>query len=247
MTTKSQWLSSVFACLAATALTTVPAASQSAAPGPVVLELYTSQGCSSCPAADALLKSYVGRRDVIALSLPVDYWDYLGWKDTFANAKFTKRQRTYAKQRGDGQIYTPQIIINGRAHVVGSAKAELDSAIKATAEAATWAVKSTLANGTVAIEMPAAKTNGADMTVWLAVVQPEGQVEIRAGENRGRKLTYFNVVRDLVPAGMWSGAATTIKQQTANLTTQPGDRFVVLVQDGSSGAIVGAGWIEAPL
>src|SRR5262245_12521080 len=86
-------------------------------PGPAVVELYTSQGCSSCPAADALLARLASRSEVLALSLSVDYWDYLGWKDTLANSKFTERQRAYAKARGDGAIYTPQIVVNGVAHV----------------------------------------------------------------------------------------------------------------------------------
>src|SRR5262245_35935583 len=87
------------------------------APAPAVVELYTSQGCSSCPAADALLAQLASRGEVVALSLSVDYWDYLGWRDTLANSKFTERQRAYAKARGDGAIYTPQIVVNGLAHV----------------------------------------------------------------------------------------------------------------------------------
>jgi hypothetical protein len=112
------WLSfAVAGCLLSAS-----AAAQTAVKSPPVLELFTSQGCSSCPAADALFKAYAARRDIVALSMPVDYWDYLGWKDTLGSPKFSRRQRDYAKQRGDGQVYTPQVVVNGRTHVVGSSK-----------------------------------------------------------------------------------------------------------------------------
>src|SRR5512140_911562 len=91
-----------------------------------VLELFTSQGCSSCPPADAVFASYAGRDDVIALSFHVDYWDYLGWNDTFASRENTDRQRSYAATRGDRQVYTPQIVVNGRDHVVGSDRLALE-------------------------------------------------------------------------------------------------------------------------
>ena len=104
-------------------------ASNTAATPVTVIELFTSQGCSSCPTADALLESYADRPDVVALTLPVDYWDYLGWKDTLASPKFSARQRTYAKARGDGRVYTPQVVINGLQHAVGSSATDIDRAI----------------------------------------------------------------------------------------------------------------------
>ena len=232
------------------AMTTVLAASveaQTAAPAtsPPVLELFTSQGCSSCPAADALFKAYATRRDLIALSMPVDYWDYLGWKDTLANPKCSKRQRAYAKSRGDGQIYTPQVIVNGRAHVNGAAKAEIEAALKASRNQPTpTVIKAAVADGLITIDMPAASLKVADATVWLAVVQAEAVVEIRAGENRGRSLTYYNVVRDLVPVGMWSGTAATIRQQTASLSSNANEIYAVMVQSGMGGPILTAAWVE---
>lgn len=211
-----------------------------------VLELFTSQGCSSCPPADVLFKSYVGRSDVIALSMPVDYWDYLGWKDTLASPKFSKRQRTYASARGDGQVYTPQIVINGRAHVVGSSRGDVENALKAAAASPSQvAMKIGMSNGNIEIELPAsAASSSTDMMVWLAVVQAEVQVDVRAGENRGRKLTYVNVVRDLVPAGVWNGKAMTIRHQASALTSNPTDRIAVLVQSGTGGALVAGARIE---
>jgi hypothetical protein len=228
----------------------VPAHAQTPAPGSLpVLELFTSQGCSSCPAADALFKGYAARRDVVALSMPVDYWDYLGWKDTLANAKFTQRQRAYAKLRGDGQIYTPQVVINGRQHVVGSSKADIEKALKSAGggDAAATQLTATISGDKITIDLPAAGSGaGADMTVWLAVVRPEAQVDVKSGENRGKKLIYFNVVRDILPAGMWSGAATSIKHSLAAVSRSGEDRLAVLVQKGPGGPIVAASWIDAP-
>jgi len=210
-----------------------------------VIELFTSQGCSSCPAADALFKTYAARRDVIALSMPVDYWDYLGWKDTLASPKFTKRQRAYAKLRGDGQVYTPQAVVNGMRHVNGAARQDIDAALAASRpEAGAAVIKASLVDGTITIEVASAAPSAADSTIWLVVLQAEAQVEIRAGENRGRNLTYYNVVREMLPLGMWSGAATTIKQQTAALSGTAGDRYAVLVQKGMGGPILSAAWIE---
>ena len=110
-----------------------PAWAQSASPAglkPVmVVELFTSQGCSSCPPADVVLNTIAHRKDVIALTLPVDYWDYLGWKDTNASPRFTERQRAYAKSRGDGLIYTPQAVVNGLVHVNGASQHDVEQAI----------------------------------------------------------------------------------------------------------------------
>ena len=235
--------------LAAALLMTGPALAQSGSAGkpasPVVLELFTSQGCSSCPAADVVFKSYTARRDVIALSMSVDYWDYLGWKDTLASPKFSSRQRTYAKRRGDGQVYTPQVVINGRDHVVGSSRGDIEQALKANAgKASAVTLKAALAGGTITIDIAPAAESVPEMTVWLAVVQGEVQIDVKAGENRGRKLTYFNVVREMIPAGMWSGPATTIRHQAAALSGGANDRFAVFVQSGSGGPIVAATWID---
>ena len=120
-----------------------------------MLELFTSQGCSSCPPADALLKSYGDSDEVIALSLPVDYWDYLGWKDTLASSKFSERQRAYARRRGDGAVYTPQVIVNGTAHVVGSDREQIERALaadQARFSAGQVPVRFWLRGGTIVIE-----------------------------------------------------------------------------------------------
>lgn len=211
---------------------------------PVVLELFTSQGCSSCPGADALLRTYADRKDVVALSMPVDYWDYLGWKDTLANPKFSRRQRDYAKSRGDGQVYTPQLVVNGRSHVNGASRAAVEDALNGIVGSnGVGKIKARLAHGTITIDVP--PVNG-EPTIWLAVIQPSAEVTVRSGENRGRKLAYFNVVRELVPLGMAGAAATEVKQQTAVLTSGDGLRYAVLIQDGIGGPIVSAAWVESP-
>ncbi len=218
-----------------------------ARPAPLmVIELFTSQGCSSCPAADAVFKSYAARRDLVALSMSVDYWDYLGWKDTLASPKFSKRQRAYAQSRGDGQVYTPQAVIDGRDHVVGSSKGDIEAALKAhAAKPSALVLAAGLEKGTITINIGQAVDVVSEMTVWLAVVQNEANIDVKAGENRGRKLTYFNVVRDMVPAGMWSGAATTIRQSASALSSGSNQRFAVLVQRGTGGPIVAATWVDA--
>ena len=216
----------------------------SAAAPKAVLELYTSQGCSSCPPADALLKSYVNRPDIIALSFPVDYWDYLGWKDTFAKAKFSDRQRAYGKQRGDGQIYTPQMVVDGLAHTIGSNANEIDRAI--AVNSATFAksrVPVTMREeaGQLLIEAGNAPDGSTikDANIWLAMIQPEGEIPVRAGENRGKTLKYYNVVREITPIGMWGGKAMTVRLDREAIAQPGADTCAVLLQS-KSGQIIGA-------
>lgn len=210
-----------------------------------VLELFTSQGCSSCPPADALMGSFVTRKDLVALTLPVDYWDYLGWKDTLANPKFSARQRAYAKKRGDGRIYTPQMVINGTAHVVGNRESDIEGMIsQLAADFSRIRVPITLRaeNRQIVIEAgdAPAGTMPTETSIWLAVVQPKVDVTIRTGENHGRKLTYYNVVRELTPVGMWSGKATTVRLDRDTLIQAGAETFAVLLQHGKDGPIVGA-------
>lgn len=212
-----------------------------------VIELFTSQGCSSCPPADVLLKQYAKRPDIIALSMPVDYWDYLGWKDTLASPSNTLRQRAYATKRGDGEVYTPQAVINGLAHAVGSHSAEIDKAIAATTqELASQSVKvrATVTGRSIAIQVGATPTGDrAWATVWLGIVQPKVEVDVKMGENKGKRIAYLNVVRQLTPVGAWKGAETRIELPEDALI-QPGDRGVVLLQSGEGGRILGASWVQ---
>ena len=235
--------------LALAALPFGPAAqSQSVAKGQVtlrpVIELFTSQGCSSCPPADALLTSYINRADVVALSMPVDYWDYLGWKDTLASPAFTARQRAYARARGDGAVYTPQVVINGLAHAVGSRQSDIDAAILATVKKlAALAVPLTVitTGGEIVIEAGAAaggKAEGA--TLWLAVIDPAVEVPIQRGENRGRTVAYHNVVRSMTPVGMWHGEAMKVSIDPRTIGRVKGQTCAVLLQQGANGPIIAA-------
>ncbi len=240
------------ALLAAVALPSVASAQQTAS-GQIscVLELYTSQGCSSCPPADQLLKSYLGRDDVLALSLNVDIWDRLGWPDTLAKHQFTERQRQYARSRGDGNVYTPQTVINGMAHAVGSDRAEIDQMIKATdAKKRSMAVALTFRpeTGGLTLDAPAwlnASAAAVDATLWLVKFTPRIEVVIGRGENAGRTIAYHNVVRDLTAVGSWRGSAKSTALSRAALDGCTVGTCAVLLQQGGTGSILGAAWVPA--
>lgn len=210
-----------------------------------VLELFTSQGCSSCPAADALLGKYAAEKNIIALSLPVDYWDYLGWKDTLAKPKFSARQKYYAKERGDGRVYTPQVIVNGRTHVIGSSADAIDAAIASTAkdlDANRVPVSVRIEGKHLIVETGAASSGSTvrEATIWLAMVHREYDIKIERGENRGKTVKYVNVVRELNPIGVWMGKPDTL-QISREAVAEPGNEMcVVLLQVGKAGPIIGA-------
>jgi len=219
-----------------------PAASQ--APK-AVIELFTSQGCSSCPPADQLIGELAGRPDVIALSLPVDYWDYLGWKDTLAQPAFAARQRAYASGRGDKQVYTPQVIINGSKPIVGSDRAKIESVIAKQGNTGALPVLVSVSevNGAATVEIAAASGETHAAEVWLVPVARAREVAIGRGENRGRTITYVNVVRNMVKLGDWSGQAARFDVPLAIARSGDAEAYVVLLQvtdDAKPGAILGA-------
>ena len=212
-----------------------------------VVELFTSQGCSSCPAADALLRRLAERDDTIALSLSVDYWDYLGWKDTLANPKFAERQRAYARARGDGAIYTPQLVVNGVVHVNGSDEGQIVRAIDKTERTLSFVpVRLHEEDGKLIVEAGGLPRGvvGKDATIWLAVVAGSVEVPIQRGENQGRTITYYNVVRDLIPVGKWSGRPVTLEVARASLARAGAESCAVLLQQGQTGAIIGAALVK---
>jgi len=210
----------------------------------VVVELFTSQGCSSCPPADKLLGKLAGRRDVIALTFPVDYWDYLGWKDTLATPAYSSRQRSYARARGDGQVYTPQIVIGGKLHVVGSHAKAVKKAILKSAKRETGPVSLTLhTEGDTIIISAGAAPIGARVkpaTIWLALVKKSATVKIRRGENRGSTITYHRVVKTMTPVGQWTGEKVTIKLPKNHLQSTDADGCTVLLQQDQAGPIIAA-------
>lgn len=237
----------------ASALAGLAAGSAVAAPPsvPAVLELFTSQGCSSCPPADALMKELTQEKNIVALSLPVDYWDYLGWKDTLASPANTQRQRAYARVRGDRSIYTPQTVVNGLTHVAGNNSRAVRAAIAQTrAQIEKIGVPvSIAANGTrldVNVAEAAADSTVRKGTLWLVLFSKDEEVQIKRGENAGRSITYHNVVREMTPVGMWDGKAMQLQLPRNDVMGKGYDGCAVLLQAGSAGPIIGAamlpGW-----
>jgi len=203
----------------------------------VVVELYTSQGCSSCPPADALL-SKIAREysDVIALALHVDYWDYIGWRDAFADPSHSRRQKDYARVARQRSVFTPQMVIGGRDHVVGYKPMDVANVIqKHRGVRDAVQVSARFAGNEVQVQLR--PTGGRDKYRVTLVGYTDAQtVAIKRGENAGRTITYTNTVRQLVDMGAWDGRAVT----TLRHRRPEGDRAVVLVQKAGMGPIVGA-------
>ena len=291
---------------------------------PVIVELYTSQGCNSCPPADELLGRLSHRPDIIAMSLPVTYWDMLGWKDTLASDANTKRQKAYAAVMGRGGVYTPQIIVDGVSDVVGSREGDVEAAIArreaeievsearleavAAANEARAAARQAADEARIAreslryvtdadarearlealqeaaearAEAIAAKREFSDTahpvsplaipvnvtetakamqirvaaaadkgehnaTIWLFHLRNTVTVNISAGENDGRTMTYHNVVADLRPVGHWTGDPVAVDVSRAQLGNLPHDAVAVVVQQGGYGRVVGATLLDHP-
>lgn len=216
-----------------------------------VIELFTSQGCSSCPAADKLMGELAHDPTLVVMSLPVDYWDYLGWKDTLALHGHSNRQRAYAEARGDREVYTPQVVVNGVVHVLGSDKAAIEKAIAQTDRTAAplkVPVTMAVADGKVTVNVPAAKDGLQSGEVWLCPISGKVLVTIGRGENRGSKVTYTNVVRRWVKLGDWSGKAESFSMPVSNLadadfSLKDVDHVAVVVQSGNAakpGVMLGA-------
>ncbi len=215
-----------------------------AAESKAVVELFTSQGCSSCPAADRVLGQLAAEGRVIALSVPVDYWDYLGWKDTLAQHAHSMRQRGYAGGRGDRQVYTPQVIVNGSAQVIGSDRQAIEAACNSAAKAA---VPVTLTRNGDNIEVDVGAGQGAPASVWLLTIARATPVAIGRGENHGRTVTYSNVVRSWRRVAEWTGSPIKSSVPLPELNAKDADAIVILVQPGSienPGPVRGASMLE---
>ncbi len=212
-----------------------------------VVELFTSQGCSSCPAADKLLSELQSDPSFIPLSLAIDYWDYLGWKDTLALPGHTVRQRAYSVMRGDREIYTPQAIINGVMQAIGSDRSQIDSAIAQSynghaALPLSVPLKLTVADERVSVTVPA-RDAAVGSEIWLCPVASQVPVTIARGENRGRTITYTNVVRRWIKLGTWNGKSETFTVPLDAIKYDGVDTVAVILQNGSKelpGPIVGA-------
>ncbi len=213
---------------------------RAADPIDVVVELFSSQGCSSCPPADKLLTELRDQPGVLALTFHVDYWDYLGWKDTLGAPDFSQRQYDYAKARGDMDVYTPQMIVNGTKQMVGSQRSEV-FAVLDQSRTKTWPVAITIGdNGKELVFAMGAGTAGSDATLWVMPVLDRVSVKIEKGEMAGSEMTYTNVVRKLVPAAMWKGAAAKVSLPKDGLLTPDATGCVALLQTGKVGAVLGA-------
>ena len=200
-----------------------------------MLELFTSQGCSVSPKADQLVASLASSGNVLVLTFPVDYWDYLGWKDTLGNAAHTSRQRAYALVRGDRKVFTPQVVVNGRASVVGSDAAAITRAVDATRHATDVPkVPITLreAEGQIDVEL-GEYTSPVESEVWLFAIISSKTVTIDGGENANHKVTYTNVVRRMTRLGAWTGKAAHFMVPRQEAVPADADHYIAVVQEGS--------------
>lgn len=209
-------------------------------PRPRVVELFTSQGCSSCPPADALLGELARRNDVIALAFHVDYWNNLGWEDHFSSAAATERQTVYGRVMKLDSIYTPQMVIDGTSDVIGSRRDAVLALLQGEREGV--GVKAARDGDNLVIEVGPARNDGGAVKVGdviLVAYSDTAETKVPHGENAGRTLREYNIVRGLWKLGTWSGTAETLRFETAKL---PADatRVALLVQAPGQGAIIGA-------
>ncbi|MCZ4272319.1 thioredoxin family protein [Maritalea porphyrae] len=208
-----------------------------------VLELFTSQGCSSCPPADEILAELAKDKNLITLAYHVDYWNYIGWEDTFSQKEHSELQRRYARQRNEKQVYTPQLLINGTVDVVGS---HLDEIKEATANAKLDVIVNLHAEGDMlSINIPSAEIAVKDATIWLVPFVSKAQVKIERGENRGQLITYSSIVQKRQLVGMWSSKkATELRIPMPQMMNEGVDGLAVLVQErapnGLPGRMLGA-------
>jgi hypothetical protein len=208
-----------------------------------VVELFTSQGCSSCPPADAVLGDLARDPGVVALSFPVDYWDYLGWKDTLSRPGFSQRQKAYAEQRGDRQVYTPQAVVNGVRHALGSDRSAIEAAASSSRDQGALAVPLKVVEEGETIRVDVGAHPGESATLWLMPLTRHAEVKIGRGENRGRSVAYCNVVRSLTKVGEWTGEARSFDVPASAARVAAADGFAVVLQRGSTerpGPILGA-------
>ena len=209
---------------------------------PVVVELFTAQGCSSCGAANTLIGRLAERPGVMALIWPVDYWDYLGWKDTFAKSEFTARQRAYDKRFGLRDVYTPQVIVNGATQASGDKTEAVEALIRAARRAPAIPPQMKMrVDGRVAVGSGRAPHGGGE--VWLIRFDPREQdVEVKEGDNRGKTVTHRNVVRQVARLGAWTGRPAVFRFPEA---PEDGLTTLVLVQTPRGGPILGVMKVDA--
>lgn len=181
------------------------------------------------------------------MTMPVDYWDYLGWKDTLASPAFSKRQRNYARARGDRQVYTPQVVLNGRAHAVGNSVSSVEHGIKSAASDNN--IQISMVSDGDAIRVSAKDATGqpanyGKTTLWLVLFTDSETIKIGRGENSGETITYHNVVRQMTPIGMWEGKPLTITLPKSQFIAQGYDGCAVILQRDKSREIIAAAMMD---
>ncbi|GLQ12198.1 hypothetical protein GCM10007913_41310 [Devosia yakushimensis] len=209
-----------------------------------VVELFTSQGCAQCPPADALLTSLAEEGDVIALAYHVDYWDYVGWEDTFGKADYSDRQRAYAKSWGSSRIYTPQMVVNGDKGVVGSRRSEVHGALDTASLPLDVAI--TKQGDMLKIAVPP-DANYSDAVVWLVTYLDRADVAIDKGENAGKTMVYTQVVTGRQALGMWENdTGADLKLPLPEMLAENTGMAVIVQQEnnGLPGPILGAAAFE---
>jgi hypothetical protein len=241
---------SLLAGAAATALLGGPASASPPASGPWAVELFTSQGCSSCPPADAQLGKLRERPDIVALSFHVDYWDYIGWKDPFADRAMTDRQRTYARVLRQRYVYTPEMVVDGIAHEPGTNKGSIDEMLASAQRQSPRRATPQLArvmDGPLTITLAPFKFDGAQdagkrADVVLAVYDRRHSTPVPRGENTGHTIENFNVVRRLETVATWDGSAAAWTVDPDRF--KPGQGIAVLIQHADQGAMLGCNKLE---
>jgi hypothetical protein len=205
---------------------------------PVVVELFTSQGCGACTKANALIADLAQRRDVLALTFPVDYWDYLGWKDTFAKPEFSARQRAYTKAAGEREVFTPQVVVDGRPQPDKAAVDKTPALVRAALRSAPPEPAMLMSHGKVQIGSGPAPRGGAD--VWLVRYEAQPQeTQVKDGENRGVTVIYRNVAVGLERLGAWSGKPRAYAIPKSSDGKAGEVKSAVLLQTRAGGRILG--------
>lgn len=215
-----------------------------------VVELFTSQGCNSCPPADRVLSELAATDDVLALAWHVDYWDYLGWKDTFGSPLATKRQRAYARSLGQRSVYTPQAIINGRGDVVGSRGNSVQQMLDEYADGPNGInvpINAEIVDGMLKIRIDkTAASKGA--ILWMVYFDDVREVEIKRGENRGRTIRYHNIVRSIEMIGMVRNNSLQTEFALEDISRRGHDSCALILQkktpQGTPGPIIGAAFLR---
>lgn len=215
-----------------------------------VVEVFTSQGCHSCPPADEIVRKYSSTGDILAISIHVDYWDYLGWKDIFASKENTNRQYAYAKSMGERQVYTPQAVINGLNHVVGSREKAIQQVVQqhiSSGNGLFVPIEASISESSVGISINA-EANVGNATLYIVSLRKSAQVEIKRGENSGKTIEYHNIMADMQPIGMLKPSGLNIEYPLSDLKAKGYDRYAFILQsndqNGNPGQIIGAIYID---